>query len=113
MRSNVAVVATGAFRCARSPEMAPVEARREVHGEPLGEAARVRLGAHPDTAPDILQALASDVSVTVRASLALNSATPIATNATLAGDMDERVRALVARKLALLVPALSVSAQTR
>jgi uncharacterized protein (DUF2336 family) len=89
------------------------EAQKESQGEPLGEAARVRLGAHPDTAPDVLQALASDVSVTVRASLALNSATPAVTNAKLAGDVDGRVRALVARKLALLVPALSVSAQTR
>src|ERR1019366_6711600 len=105
MRSNAAVVATGAFLGVGGLEMVPVE--------PTREAARVRLGAHPDTPPEVLHALASDASVTVRASLALNPATPAETNATLAGDVDERVRALVARKLALLVPALSVTAQTR
>lgn len=79
----------------------------------LGEATRVRLSAQPDTAPDVLHALAEDASVTVRAALALNPATPTETNVTLAGDADERVRALVARKLALLVPALSAQAQSR
>jgi uncharacterized protein (DUF2336 family) len=79
----------------------------------LGEATRVRLSAQSDTAPEVLNALATDASVTVRASLALNPATPAETNAVLAGDADERVRALLARKLGLLLPALSASAQER
>lgn len=101
MRSSAAAAATGAFRCESGPEMA------------LGEATRVRLGAQPDTTPEVLHALASDASVMVRASLALNPATPPETNAALAGDADDRVRALLARKLGMLVPALSASAQER
>jgi hypothetical protein len=81
--------------------------------ESVREASRVRLSAQPGTAPDVLHALATDASVVVRASLALNSAVPAETNAVLAGDADERVRALVARKLALLVPAMTAKAQTR
>ena len=76
------------------------------------EATRVRLGAQPNTTPDVLHALANDESVTVRAALALNPATPAETNAALARDADERVRALLARKLALLAPALSAEAQS-
>ena len=76
------------------------------------EATRVRLGAQPGTLPDVLHALASDESVTVRAALALNPATPAEINSALARDADERVRALLARKLGLLAPALSAEAQT-
>ena len=77
------------------------------------EATRVRLGARPDTTPEVLRALAADVSVTVRAALALNPATPPETNVALARDADERVRALLARKLGALAPALSAGALTR
>jgi uncharacterized protein (DUF2336 family) len=77
------------------------------------EAIRVRLGARPDTTPDVLRALAADVSVTVRAALAMNPATPAETNVTLARDTDERVRALLARKLGALAPALSSGALSR
>lgn len=75
--------------------------------EPLDEAARVRLGSGSCTAPDELERLAADPAVLVRAALALNPATPAAANRRLARDPDERVRALLARKLAALVPALS------
>jgi uncharacterized protein (DUF2336 family) len=77
------------------------------------EATRVRLGARPDTTPEVLRALAADGSVTVRAALAMNPATPAETNVTLARDADERVRALLARKLGALAPALSAGALTR
>jgi uncharacterized protein (DUF2336 family) len=49
----------------------------------------------------------------VRASLALNPATPPETNAVLAADADDRVRMLLARKLGSLVPALSAGGQQR
>jgi uncharacterized protein (DUF2336 family) len=49
----------------------------------------------------------------VRASLAVNPATPPETNAVLAADADDRVRALLARKLGSLLPALSAGGQER
>ncbi len=79
----------------------------------LAEAVRVRQGAAPDTPPDILRRLAVDQSVKVRATLAMNPATPAQVNATLAGDGDERVRVLLARKLSALAPTLSGPAQLR
>src|SRR5580658_3480529 len=108
MRSSAAAAAIGAFRCAGAPEMA----LNVAHPLASDEATRVRLGAQPNTTPDVLHALANDESVTVRAALALNPATPAETNAALARDADERVRALLARKLALLAPALSAEAQS-
>lgn len=54
-----------------------------------------------------------DSSVMVRASLAVNPATPPEANAVLATDADDRVRALLARKLGSLVPALSARGQER
>jgi uncharacterized protein (DUF2336 family) len=71
------------------------------------EAARVRIGASPQTDPSILLSLASDPSVTVRAAVALNRAAPAHVDHILAGDTDERVRTLLARKLANLIPELS------
>ena len=73
------------------------------------EAARVRLGAAPDTAPDVLQSLASDPAVTVRAAVAMNPAAAGDTDLMLAADRDERVRTLLARKLASLVPSLGAA----
>ncbi len=72
--------------------------------ETLGEGARVRLGTAEDTAPDLLHALAADPSVVVRAAVALNAAAPVQAHRLLAADRDERVRALLARKLASLIP---------
>lgn len=68
--------------------------------------ARVRLGASADTAPEILLALAEDDQVTVRAAVAMNPAAPPQVDSLLAADTDERVRTLLARKLANLVPGL-------
>jgi hypothetical protein len=97
----VAAAATGAFHCVSASEMA------------IDEATRVRLGARSDATQDELHALAEDESVTVRAALALNPATSAETNAVLALDPDERVRALLGRKLAALAPSLSAGVGTR
>lgn len=77
------------------------------------EAARVRLGACTATPAEILLQLALDPSVTVRAALALNPAAPPAAHGVLARDADERVRALLARKLAALAPCLNEAEQSR
>ena len=66
------------------------------------EAKRVRLGASKTTSPEILRSLATDPSVTVRASLALNPALPDQVIAILEADTDARVRAILRRKLAPL-----------
>lgn len=87
--------------------MTPASARATV----ADEATRVRLGASPATAPDVLHALATDASVTVRAALAMNPAAPPDANRALAQDGDERVRILLARKLAALAPGLSGAQQ--
>ena len=73
------------------------------------EAVRVRLGAGASTDPAVLARLARDPSVTVRASIALNPAAPVDADAALLHDADERVRALLARKLGSLVPTLSAA----
>jgi uncharacterized protein (DUF2336 family) len=75
----------------------------------MSESARVRVGASAVANDSTLTALACDPSVTVRASLALNPSAPAAADAILARDPDERVRALLARKLATLVPSLSAT----
>lgn len=72
------------------------------------EAARVRVGASPHTEPDVLRSLANDPSVTVRAAVAINPATPAHVDTMLVDDIDERVRTLLARKLASLIPSLPV-----
>ena len=82
-------------------------------GLPIDEARRVRQGADAHAEPEVLQALASDRSVTVRAALALNPASSAAVDRMLAGDPDERVRVLLARRLAGLLPNLAGPEQTR
>lgn len=73
------------------------------------EATRVRIGASTRTPMDVLEVLAHDPLVTVRAAVAMNARAPAQTDKQLAHDDDERVRALLARKLATLVPGLSGS----
>jgi uncharacterized protein (DUF2336 family) len=80
---------------------------------PADEARRVRQGADAHAEPEVLQALAADRSATVRAALALNPMSPPAVDRMLAKDPDERVRILLARRLAGLVPALPDHEQTR
>src|SRR3954451_24216566 len=77
------------------------------------EATRVRQGASESTSRDILRALATDPSVTVRASLALNPALPDDVIAILAADTDARVRTILSRKFAKLTPALPADARQR
>jgi hypothetical protein len=76
-------------------------------------ALRVRQGACATTPPDILLALATDPSVTVRVSLALNPALPPQVDAILADDTDARVRTILSRKLANLTPTLGGEARKR
>lgn len=61
---------------------------------------RVKLAASPTTPPDILSFLARDDAITVRAAVALNPSVDAAGDRRLAVDGDERVRLLVARKVA-------------
>jgi uncharacterized protein (DUF2336 family) len=63
------------------------------------EAAKVRLAANAATPRDVLLALATDCSVTVRASVAMNPALPAAVAAILADDPDKRVRSILGRQL--------------
>jgi uncharacterized protein (DUF2336 family) len=77
------------------------------------EATRVRQGASETTSQEILRALATDPSVTVRASLALNPALPDDVIAVLASDTDARVRTILSRKLAALTPTLQNEARQR
>ena len=71
------------------------------------DAARVRLAASASTPQTVLRQLADDPQVLVRAAVALNpAATPIV-DRLLTTDGDERVRALLARKVAALLPGQS------
>lgn len=107
---------TGVSRFANGPDVAlgdttrvRAEARSEAQLEAQSEGGSEGGSEGRSGATDDLQ----DASVMVRASLALNPATSPETNAVLAGDADDRVRALLARKLGLLVPALSAGGQER
>jgi uncharacterized protein (DUF2336 family) len=82
-------------------------------GTAADEAKRVRQGADEHAEPEVLFALASDRSVTVRAALALNPAAPFPVTRALSQDPDERVRILLARRLAGLVPGLAAEDQAR
>ena len=80
---------------------------RDVRGG--DEESRVRAGTSDATPAEVLAALASDPSVTVRAAVAMNARAPARVDAQLARDAEDRVRALLARKLSSLVPGLSGS----
>ncbi len=71
------------------------------------ESARVRLAAAPETPAEVLGILAADPSVTVRAAVSMNPATPPTADRVLAEDADGRVRLLLGRKLAALAPDLA------
>jgi uncharacterized protein (DUF2336 family) len=78
----------------------------------MAEDARVRLGSAAGTAPEVLSDLARDKSVTVRAAVAMNRAAPGHVDMLLASDSDERVRTLLGRKLASLIPNLTAAQRT-
>lgn len=84
----------------------PAEETTAAPAKRLAEPARVRLGAAAETAPDVLRELAIDPSVTVRAAVAMNVAAPEHVDHLLLVDPDERVRTLLGRKLASLIPDL-------
>ncbi|MGH7086426.1 MAG: DUF2336 domain-containing protein, partial [Acetobacteraceae bacterium] len=75
------------------------------------EAQRVRMAARANTGPEVLTFLARDPSLTVRAAVAMNAAAPIGADQLLTVDHDERVRALLAGKVAALLPGLAEPAQ--
>jgi len=77
------------------------------------ESARVRLGSNAGTPAELLSQLTRDPAVTVRAAVAMNPACPPHVDQATSRDSDERVRALLARKLALLVPSLSGDQQAQ
>ena len=80
----------------------------------LGDlAARVRLGANPQTAVVTLHELAADEAVTVRASVALNAGAPGSADHRLATDPDERVRLLLAHKILTSLPNMSADERER
>lgn len=72
-----------------------------------GEAARVREAADTGASALALERLARDPAVTVRAALAMNPAAPAPLFSVIAHDSDDRVRALLARRLAALLPSLA------
>ena len=77
------------------------------------ETMKVRIGASPITSSEVMMMLANDASATVRATLAMNRATPANVDRALARDSDERVRILLARKLGALAPTLSQEWQAK
>jgi uncharacterized protein (DUF2336 family) len=95
--------------CPGQDEAGPDEAGpgRTLRG--LAEQARVRLGAAVDTPPDLLCELARDPAVMVRAAVAMNVAAPGPVDQLLAADRDERVRTPLSRKLASLIPNITMA----
>lgn len=87
--------------------------RADASAPGLDEAARVRLAAREDTPARMLERLAGDPAVTVRAAVALNTASSGAVNRLLAMDRDERVRLLLARRAAQLAPMLDAEGQEK
>lgn len=74
---------------------------------------RVALAQRADIAPELLFFLASDREGDVRAAVAANNSTPAQANHLLSQDGDERVRVLLARKIAALAPSLDRDSQDR
>ena len=87
---------------ARASALRAIGAADETH--------RVRLASRA-TEPEVLSFLARDSSITVRAAVAMNKASPISANRLLSVDQDERVRALLAGRIATLLPGLAVTEQ--
>ncbi len=73
----------------------------------LDEAERVRLAASNAAPVSALRSLATDPAVMVRAAVVMNQSAGASLFAVLAKDPDDRVRALLGRRLASLLPNLS------
>jgi len=82
-------------------------------GRHTSEGIRVRMGSSACTDMHILAKLALDPSLTVRAAVAMNPACPPHVDEAMSRDPDERVRALLASKLARLAPMLCGADQAR
>ena len=80
---------------------------------PPPEAVRVRMAASGATPSAVLAKLARDTALIVRSAVALNPTAPPAAQSALAADEDERVRAILARRLAALAPTLDRDALGR
>ncbi len=91
----------------RPPSLPPVASLTSANVLTLAEAERVRLAADQAAPAAALQLLANDPAVTVRATVAMNHSAGSSLFSVVAGDPDERVRALLGRRLALLLPTLS------
>jgi uncharacterized protein (DUF2336 family) len=89
-----------------APDMPAKPLPEAVPGQFSETKSRVRLGSAPTTAADVLLGLAYDPDVTVRAAVAMNPASSAQVDQLLAADKDERVRTLLARRLATLIPTL-------
>jgi uncharacterized protein (DUF2336 family) len=91
--------------------MTPVLTSRAGRAQPLGasesEADRVRMAARKTTTAAMLCTLACDPAPTVRAAVALNPTFAAEADRHLVHDADERVRCLLATKMARLLPGLS------
>jgi uncharacterized protein (DUF2336 family) len=74
---------------------------------------RCRLASDTSTTPDVLTTLAQDQDVEIRAAVAMNPAAPQAADETLAADPDERIRVLIGRKLAAMMPRVSEQTHDR
>ncbi|HEY5336708.1 MAG TPA: DUF2336 domain-containing protein [Rhizomicrobium sp.] len=81
--------------------------------ESRGTAARDRLAARDDAAPEVLFFLASEGSIKARRAVAANAAAPAHANRLLADDEDEDVRAQLARKIGRLMPDLPQDASEK
>jgi uncharacterized protein (DUF2336 family) len=93
----------------RPPETPEPETPEPATSEPpaeAGTAGRVRQAASPDSPPAVLHDLARDPDIIVRAAVAINSACGHEIDRMLAGDQDERVRALLGSRIARLLPGL-------
>ena len=83
-----------------TPEPAPEPADKAI------TASRVRQAVSPDSPPAVLQELARDPDIIVRAAVAINAACGHEIDTMLARDEDERVRALLGSRIARLLPGL-------
>jgi len=84
-------------------------AAAELNAHQVSAQIRVRLGASVDTPGDILALLAHSSDVTVRAAVAMNPSAPATADQILRADPDERVRALLARRLAVRLAQLTAA----
>ncbi|GAC1343299.1 MAG: hypothetical protein NVSMB18_18840 [Acetobacteraceae bacterium] len=73
---------------------------------PHDEAARVRLASSATTSPALLRQLADDPRVVVRAAVAISETCGPELDRLMSEDSDERVRTLLARRMARLLPEL-------